>query len=202
MTRLGVLGGTFDPPHFGHLVIAQEAAFALGLERVLFAPARMPPHKLGEPLTPAGHRIRMTELAIAGSPTFELSTADLEGTGPSYTLDLIDRLKAERGSWAEIAFIVGMDSLAELPSWREPENVLDSCLLVAVQRPGQAQVDLRQLGEAIAGRAHKICVLEAPGVEVSSTLLRERVARGEPIRYLTPDSVVDYIQSEGLYRGI
>lgn len=201
MTRLGILGGTFDPPHYGHLVVAQEAFVSLGLERVLFTPAGRPPHKLGVPVSPLEHRVRMVELAIADDPRFSLSRADLRAERPSYTLELLGRLRAECPPDAELFFLVGMDSLADLPTWHRPEEVLQACVLVAVHRPGYPEVDPRALGPAVARLADRVCVLRAPGVDVSSTDLRRRAAEGRPLRYLTPDPIVAYVAEQGLYRG-
>ncbi|MCC7105871.1 MAG: nicotinate-nucleotide adenylyltransferase [Chloroflexi bacterium] len=199
VSRLGMLGGTFDPPHYGHLVVAQESYHALQLERVLFTPAGCPPHKLGEPVSALEHRVSMTELAIASDERFELCRADLEAGRPSFTLDLLQRLGTEYPS-AELFFLVGMDSLADLPTWHEPARILELCTLVAVHRPGQREVDLQRLPPDLRRLADRIRLLWAPGVDVSSTDLRRRVAERQPIRYLTPDPVVRYIEAHGLYR--
>jgi nicotinate (nicotinamide) nucleotide adenylyltransferase len=141
--RLGLLGGTFDPPHYGHLIAAQEAVEQLGLEQVLFMPAAQPPHKLDEPVTPLEMRVRMVQLAIVGNPCFALSLADAERPGPSYTADLLGDLQAEYGPETALYFIVGMDSLHDLPTWRDPARVLAQCILV-----GQPDPSARDAGGA------------------------------------------------------
>lgn len=198
--RLGLFGGTFDPPHFGHLVAAQEAAERLGLDRVLFLPAGQPPHKLGEPVSPFEARRRMVELAIAGNPCFELSLLDAERSGPSYTVDLLGSVRSQLGPEPELYFLTGMDSLRDLTTWREPARVLAQCILVAVSRPGSAAPDPRELERLIPGAAERVVVLETPGVPISSTELRERVAAGRSIRYLVPEPVRELIAAQGLYR--
>jgi nicotinate-nucleotide adenylyltransferase len=196
---LGLFGGTFDPPHFGHLVVAQEAAELLGLERVWFLPAGQPPHKRGQVISPLADRLRMVELAIGDNSRFELSRDDCERAEPSFTVDLLRRLRAKLGRTTELFFLVGMDSLLELQTWREPERVLELCTLVAVTRPGHPAPDLAAVEAQLAGSSRRIRLLETPGVDVSSTDLRARVAAGRPIRYLVPDAVRHYITAAGLY---
>jgi nicotinate-nucleotide adenylyltransferase len=197
--RLGLLGGTFDPPHYGHLIAAQEAAEQLRLEQVLFMPAAEPPHKQCEPITPLETRIRMVELAIAGNPCFALSLADAERPGPSYTADLLGQVQAEAGPDTELYFIVGTDSLRDLLTWREPARVLAQCTLVVASRPGYEPLDPRALEASIPSAASRVRLLGIPGVHVSSTDLRARAAAGRSIRYLTPDPVRALIEMEGLY---
>ena len=199
---LGLFGGTFDPPHFGHLVAAQEAAERLGLERVLFLPAGQPPHKLGEPVNPLEARRRMVELAIDGNPCFELSMLDAERSGPSYTVDLLGYVRSKLGSEPELYFLTGMDSLRDLATWREPAQVLEHCILVAVSRPGYPSPDLAEVERQVPGAAERVLVLETPGVAISSTELRDRVAAGRSIRYLVPEPVREFIGAGGLYRRV
>ncbi len=202
MTRgIGLLGGTFDPPHLGHLVAAQEAWCDLGLEKVLFLPAGVPPHKLGEPVSPPHQRLRMAQLAVEGDPRFEVSTADLERPGPSYTVDLLAMMREQMGPGVALFFIVGMDSLLEIGRWHDPGGIFRRCQVVAVRRPCYPEPDLEDLARRIPESRGRIILLSGPGVEVSSTELRERVARGLPIRYLVPDRVREYIEAQGLYRG-
>jgi nicotinate-nucleotide adenylyltransferase len=170
------------------------------LERVLFLPAGQPPHKLGEPVSAFEQRCRMVELAIAGNPCFELSLLDARRPGPSYTADLLAYARAELGSQGELYFLVGMDSLRDLTTWHDPARVLAQCILVAVSRPGYPPLDPRSLEPHLPGAAERIVVLETPGVAVSSTDLRARVAAGRSIRYLVPDVVRELVEAEGLYR--
>ena len=196
MTRLGLLGGTFDPPHYGHLLAAQEAAWQLDLERVLFLPARQNPLKRDEPMSHAAARCEMVKLAIADNPRFELSTLDLDRTPPSFTVDLLRSLGAAD---RELFFLAGADILPELPRWYAPMEILGLARLVVVNRPGAPAADLRTLDKALPGASERVTVLRMPGVEVSSTGLRERVKHGKPIRYLTPPAVERYIAEHRLY---
>lgn len=198
--RIGVMGGTFDPPHLGHLIMAEEAAVELRLERVLFAPAGMQPFKLGEPVTPAEHRVRMVELAIGGNPCFALTRADVERPGPSYTVHLLEIIQRQLGREAELFFILGADSLADLPSWREPSRILELARVVAAPRRGAAVRELSAPNISPARLRDRVIYLDAPVVDVSSTELRDRVREGRPIRYLVPDAVEQYIREHSLYR--
>lgn len=196
---IGAIGGTFDPPHYGHLVGAQEACALLGLDHVLFVPTGRPPHKLGDPVSSTEHRVRMTELAIEGNPLFRLSLADVNRRGPSYTVQLIPRLRKEIESGAEIVFLIGMDSLRYLGSWKDPDRILKLCRLVAFSRPNYPPVDLDELEEAVPGARDRVVILRTPGVDISSTELRGRVSRHQPVRYLVPPSVESYIRQHELY---
>lgn len=198
MTRLGLLGGTFDPPHYGHLVLAQEAHWRLGLERVLFLPARQNPLKLGSGAgTDAEHRLAMVECAIEGDPWFEVSRLDLDRDGPSFTVDLLRRLSA-RGQ-QELFFLAGADILPELPRWHAPLEILSLATLVVATRPGTPAPDLAALERALPGAASRVQVLDIPGVAISSSEIRARVKANRPIRYLTPPRVEAYIAEHALY---
>lgn len=197
--KLGVFGGTFDPPHLGHLAAAQEACSELGLDRVLFVPAGRNPLKRAEPTSAPEDRLVMTERAVADNPLFAVSPADLDRAGPSYTVDLLERLRAEQGPGHDVAFIVGMDVLHELHRWREPRRVLELARLVAISRPGQRTVDPEELEARLAGARERVTVIRTLGVAVSSSELRCRVAEGRPIRYLVPDAVAAYIRERRLY---
>ena len=198
--RLGLLGGTFDPPHYGHLVAAQEAAWQLRLDQVLFLPARQNPLKQGEASSSVADRCRMVELAIDGDARFALSTADLERPGPSYTVDLLRQLRGRLGAETGLFFLAGADVLQELPDWREPQALLELVSGVAVLgRPGWPAPDGAAL-EARLGVSHgRILGLPMPGVDISSRTLRERVRRGQPLRYLTPPTVEAYVHEHDLY---
>jgi len=191
--RLGLLGGTFDPPHLGHLAAAQEVAWRLDLDRVLFLPARQNPLKRDEPSSAVEDRCEMVRLAIGDNPQFELSRLELDRPPPSYTADLLRALQAPE---RELYFIVGADILPELPRWREPDEILRLARLCVVTRPGAASPDVEVLG---TGARARVEVVSAPGVAVASRELRERVRSGQPIRYLTPAAVERYIVERGLY---
>jgi nicotinate-nucleotide adenylyltransferase len=198
--RLGLIGGTFDPPHYGHLLAAQEAAVLLGLERVLFLPARQNPLKEGEPITPAEDRCAMVERAIAGNPLFELSRLDLDRPPPSYTADLLRTLKAQTPD-DELYFLVGADILPELPRWHRTDEILRLARLVVVNRPDSPQPDVQALEAAFPGARERVDLVFFPGVSVSARYLRTRVAERLPIRYLTPPAVEQYIRAKRLYQA-
>jgi nicotinate-nucleotide adenylyltransferase len=196
LTRVGLFGGTFDPPHNGHLVAAQEAYWRLNLERVLFLPARQNPLKRGEPASSAEARCAMVECAIAGDARFELSRLDLDRPGPSFTVDLLRRLAAPN---QELFFLAGADVLAELPRWHAPLEILELATLVVVSRPGAPSPDLGEFEQRLPGAAHRVRLVQSPGVDISSSELRARVKAGQPIRYLMPPEVERYILDHRLY---
>lgn len=199
--KLGILGGTFDPIHYGHLVVAEECRARLGLDVVLFIPAGQPPHKRGRIISSAEHRVEMVRLAIASNPGFELSRIEVDRVGPSYTVDTLARLRDEYGPSTRLYFVVGMDALAEILTWHEPVRLISLCQVVAVTRPGFADFDLAALEPAIPDARRRICVLPAPELRISSSDLRRRVARGLPIKYQVPESVEEYVYRHGLYRA-
>lgn len=198
--RIGVLGGTFDPVHIGHLIVAEEARVRLGLERVLFVPARVSPHKLDEEPCDAEHRWRMVELAIAGNPHFEASRMELDRRGPSYTVDTLVALRKTFGPGCELHFIMGVDALEGLQRWRDPERILALARIVAVTRPGH-DLDVDALARALPGLPGRLEVLATLQIGISATDLRERARRGLPIRYQVPEEVEAYIREHGLYRS-
>lgn len=200
--RIGLLGGTFDPPHIAHLFVAQEALTQLGLERVYFVPSRQPPHKRGQQISEAAHRLAMLERAIASNPSFAVSTIELERAGPSFTVDTLTHLRAQWGSQPRIALIVGWDMLLDLPRWRQPGDIVDAVdWIVAAHRPGydaeRAADDA--LTTALPNLPAKLIKLPVPQLGISATDLRWRVASSLPIRYLVPDAVAAYIAEHGLY---
>ena len=196
MIRLGLLGGTFDPPHYGHLIAAQETVWRLSLDRLLFLPARQNPLKRGEPSSSARDRCEMVSLAIADNPTFELSRLDLDRPPPSYTADL---LRALHSPEHELFFLVGADILPELPRWREPDQILELARLVVVNRPGSPAPDVEGLALTLPAIRQRVEQVHIPGVDVSSSEIRKRVASGAPIRYLTRPAVEHYIMTRRLY---
>lgn len=199
--RLGILGGTFDPIHHGHLVAAEEARHQLDLERVLFVPAGSPPHKPLQPITPAGHRLNMVELAIASNRHLAISHVDLDRSGPSYTVDTLDLLRAEWGPDALLFFIGGADLLADILTWHQPQRLIESCELAVVERPG-VELDLEPLEEQLPGLTARIHWVRMPGLDISSRDLRARVREGRPISYLVPRAVEAYILEQGLYHNV
>jgi nicotinate-nucleotide adenylyltransferase len=197
VTRLGLLGGTFDPPHYGHLLAAQEVAWRLRLQCVLFLPARQNPLKQGAPSSEAEDRCEMVARAIADNPLFSLSRLDVDRPPPSYTADLLRQLQAGD---RELYFLVGADILPELPRWRAPEEVLRQARLVVINRPGWPQPDLDALEAALPGARARADLVRIPGVDISAAEIRRRVRSARPIRYLTPPAVEAYIADRGLYR--
>ena len=201
--REGILGGSFDPIHNGHLHVAREAMARLGLDRVLFVPARVPPHKQGVAVTAAEHRLAMARLAIAGAPGFEVSDAEIRRDGPSYTFDTVTAELARLGAGWEIVFLVGADQALELGTWHRIGELLQICAVVPVTRPGFRLDDLgrlaRPLGVELAAKV-KAASLEIPPADVSSTEIRRRVRAGEDIAALVPRKVAEYIGAHKLYR--
>jgi nicotinate-nucleotide adenylyltransferase len=200
--RYGILGGTFDPPHLGHLALAQEVYARLALDRVWFMPAGDPPHKRGRIINAAARRLAMVERAVAPDPRFGVLTLELERAGPSYTADTLRALRALWGAEAHLCLILGWDMLAYLPQWHRPEAVIAQAdQIAAVHRIGAETPpgEMERLTARLPGIAAKLVILPAPRFEISGTLLRERVASGLPVRYLVPDAVEEYIQTEGLY---
>jgi nicotinate-nucleotide adenylyltransferase len=197
--RIGVLGGTFDPIHIGHLVAAEEAQLRLGLERVVFVPAGLPPHKLHEDVTPTEHRLNMVRLALNDNPYFVISRVDIDRFGPSYSVDTIELLRDEYGSEAELYFIMGSDSLAELPTWHRPERLIRLCRIVALPRLGY-RVGLEELNRLLPGAIARVQLLDMPLLQISGTDLQRRVRVGLSIKYLVPPAVEDYIRQHKLYQ--
>jgi nicotinate-nucleotide adenylyltransferase len=195
--NIGVLGGTFDPIHIGHLVVAEEARIKLGLREVLFVPAGQPWLKLGRNITLAVHRVEMVRRAIADNPHFKLCTLEVERPGPSYTVDTLTMLRKQLGSEASFFFILGRDTLAELPLWKEPEKLVQLCRLVVAPRLGSK--DLKHLETAIPGVLDKVIQLDMPVIGISSSGIRQRLAQGLPVRYLVPPEVEKYITEHKIY---
>jgi nicotinate-nucleotide adenylyltransferase len=197
--KIGVLGGTFDPVHLGHIVMAEEARKELGLAEVIVVPAGQPMAKSTGHVTLAEKRIEMLRLAIIGKPHLKISYMDIERPGPSYTVDTIDAIKKRYGGKAEIYFILGWDSLAQLPDWREPGRIVEMCYLVAVPRPGWSKPDLEAMEKNIPGISQKVTFIDKPNLDISATMIREKVARREAIDQLVPGLVAEYIKKHRLY---
>ena len=197
--RLGILGGTFDPIHIGHLILAEEAWHQLGLDQVLLAPAADPPHKRGQGKSPADHRVRMVELAIADNPHLALSRIDVDRPGPHYTLDMVRLLQEQYGPGASLYFLMGLDSLADLPTWHRPLDLMQHCHLVAFSRP-DAAFDWEALEMALPGVRSRVILLPMPLLQISSSDLRDRARQGRPLRYQVLPQVERYIHEQQLYR--
>lgn len=196
--RIGILGGTFDPPHIGHLILAEAAREGIDADRVLFVPAGDPPHKQGETRQTVDHRLAMLECAIAGIQTFAISRVDLDRPGPHYTVDML-RLLADEYPHAELYFIMGGDSLRDLPRWHRPADLIARCRF-AVMRRTDADSDPAMHGDLFPGLAGRVTMIDAPLIGLSSTDIVERIRAGRSIRYLVPPAVEAYIHQHGLYR--
>ena len=193
MSRIGVMGGTFDPIHHGHLVAAEEVRHGLGLDRVLFVPAGDPWQKGGTDVSPSDDRFEMIRCAIADNDAFDASRVDIDRGGPTYTIDTLRALNEElQGD--QLFFITGADAILEILTWKDPQDVLALASFVAVTRPGHDLAGLQKLGIG-----ERVRVIEIPALAISSTDIRQRVREGRPIRYLVPGPVEDYIREHGLY---
>jgi nicotinate-nucleotide adenylyltransferase len=197
--RLGVLGGTFDPPHYGHLLLADTARVQLCLDRVLLVPAGQPPHKPADQPSPVADRVAMTQAALddASTPAFRLCRVDLDRPGPHYTVDALAALR-ELYPLAEMWFLIGADSLADLPRWRDPAGIVNLARLAVLPRSG-ATPDLDELAAAVPGLHRRVDWLSGPPLDLSSSALRERVRQGLLLRFLVPPSVEAFIRERGLY---
>lgn len=192
-TRIGVMGGTFDPIHHGHLVAASEVAHRFELDEVIFVPTGEPAFKQDRPVTDSEHRYLMTVIATASNPMFTVSRVDIDRPGLTYTVDTLRDLQSERPD-ADLYFITGADAIAQILTWKDAPQLFDMAHFVGVTRPGHALSD--------AGLPNGVVsTLEVPALSISSTDVRERVADGEPVWYLVPDGVVQHIAKYGLYRG-
>jgi len=197
MARLGIMGGTFDPIHYGHLMAAEEARVRFALERVIFVPNGRPPHKKDYAVTDAEHRYAMVLLATSSNLRFEASRMELERPGPSYTVDTLAQIREQSGPEADLHFITGADAVPEILGWKDPQRLLGLCQLIAAARPGyRLDRALSSLDPEMRSRIH---ALNIPGVAVSSTEMRARAAAGLPLTYLAPPEVVAYIAKHGLY---
>lgn len=193
--RLGLFGGTFDPIHVGHLILAEQCREACALDKVWFVVANEPPHKRGLKRTAVHHRLEMARLGVAGHPGFAVSEIEAERTGPSYSVDTLAQIQAEQPG-DELFFLIGGDSLVDLPTWREPERIASMASIVVVNRPG-ASAEIPDLGPD----ARPFEFVTIPPIGVSSSDLRSRLAEGRSVRYMVPSAVGAYIEAHGLYRS-
>ena len=197
--RIGVFGGTFDPIHIGHLILAEEAWFQLKLDCVYLVPAGDPPHKQDRRLTLVEHRIRMAELATAEIDYLQVSRIDADRPGPHYTVDMVRLLRQQVGPAVEIYFLMGMDSLRDLPKWYDPAWLIENCTLVALSRH-DVELDWEKLNAALPGIRDRVIILDMPELEIASHAIQARVRDGQPIRHQVPRAVEAYIYKHGLYK--
>jgi len=196
--RLGVFGGTFDPIHYGHLVAAQEVLSELKLDRILFVPAGWPPHKPLRYISPVHQRVAMVELALKSNPQFELSRVDIDRPGPSYTVETLELLHRQMGPGTELYFIMGLDSLADLSRWHNPNRIIQLADLVVVDRP-RYDVNMEALKQAVPDIETRLHLVHIPGMNISSSDLQRRVREHKPIKYQVPEAVEAYIYANRLY---
>lgn len=201
---IGLFGGSFDPIHHGHLIIARAVAEQVGLHRVILLPSATPPHKQAQALTTPHHRAEMVRLAIQGEPLFDLSDHDLTRAGPTYTVQTVAHFRQRFGPGVRLAWIIGADSLAELHTWYHVGDLADACDLLTAVRPGWERPDLSALRAAVGpDRLARIesHVLDTPRIDISSTDIRARVRAGRSVSYLVPAPVAEYIERHRLYKG-
>ena len=196
---MGIFGGTFDPPHLGHLILAAEARAQLGLERLLWVLTPDPPHKQGQSIAPLELRLEMVKLAIADDPQFEISSVELNRPGPHYALDTVQIL-AGQNPGVNLVYLMGGDSLRDLPDWHRPTDFISACHLIGVMRRPDDAVELGILEESLPGLTAKVRFVDAPLLEIAAHEIRNRIAEGRPFRNFLPEPVYKYIDSHGLYR--
>ena len=201
--RLGVMGGTFDPIHIGHLVAADEARCQFRLDKVVFVPSARPPHKTGVRHSPAADRLQMVRIAIRGNPFLDVSDVELEREGLSYTIDTLRAMRRLYGSGVKLFFITGADAILEILTWKDPEELLAESSFIAATRPGFPLESLRHALPEKTSRGtdplESVYSMEIPALAISSTDIRERAASGRPFRYMVPQGVWEYIEARGLY---
>jgi len=195
--RLGVMGGTFDPIHHGHLLTAEEAAVQFGLDEVVFVPTGQPWMKEERDVSSPEHRYLMTVIATASNPRFFVSRLEVDREGPTYTVDTLRELKEQRGGDVDLFFVTGADAVLEIFQWKDPDEILELAHFIAATRPGY---DLDRFEAEEPSRHQNVSVMNIPALAISSTDIRERVREGRPIRYLVPEGVESYIEKAGLYR--
>jgi len=199
MQTIGIFGGTFDPPHLGHLILAAEARAQLNLERLLWVLTPDPPHKQRQSIAPLEHRLEMVKLAIANDPQFEISRVELTRAGPHYALDTVHIL-AGQNPGVNLVYLMGGDSLRDLPHWHRPADFLSACHLIGVMRRPGDTVELAALEKSLPGLRSKVRFVEAPLLDIAAREIRRRIAEKQPFRYFLPERVYEYIDSHGLYR--
>ena len=199
MQTIGIFGGTFDPPHLGHLILAAEARAQLGLERLLWVLTPDPPHKQDQSIAPLQHRLEMVKLAIANDPQFEISSVELTRPGPHYALDTV-LILAGQYPGENLVYLMGGDSLRDLPHWHRPSDFVSACHLIGVMRRPGDTVELAALEKSLPGLRSKVRFVEAPLLDIAAREIRRRIAEGRPFRYFLPERVFEYINEHGLYR--
>jgi len=200
LRRIGIMGGTFDPVHYGHLVAAEGARCHFNLDKVIFVPAGSPPHKIPKQISGANHRLVMTHLAVSSNPFFTVSAIEIEREGKTYTIDTVREISGLCRD-ADIYFITGADAVLEILSWKNVLELLSMCFIIAATRPGYKLVSLKEgLPGLSDDELKKIIIMEVPALAISSTDIRQRILAGKPIKYLLPENVEKYIKEQSLYK--
>jgi len=197
--RIGIFGGTFDPPHIAHLILADEACSQIRLERILWVLTPDPPHKHGQSITPLVDRLAMVRAAMANNLAFELSRVEIDRPAPYYALDTV-RLLRQQYPGAELVYLMGGDSLRDLPMWYRPREFVEACHALGVMLRPEVKVDLPALEAQIPGVSAKVCLIQTPLIEISASQIRQKVSQDGSFRYYLPQGVYDIIQERGLYR--
>jgi nicotinate-nucleotide adenylyltransferase len=199
--NIGIMGGTFDPIHIGHLIVAEQVLSSLELEKVIFIPAGEPWMKADRQITAAQHRVEMVRLAIASNPFFELSTIEIEHPGWTYTVDTLEQLSKDLDNGTRLFLLIGWDGLKNMPKWRAPYRISKIATLVTFPRPGVPEPDISLLEKSMPALSERMIRLNGPYIGISSTDIRERLSVGKSVRYLVPSEVGRYIVDQGLYQS-
>ncbi len=199
--KIGILGGTFDPVHLGHLIIAEEVRSNLGLDKILFVPAGVPWMRENEGVSAGKHRLNMVDLAVKSNPHFQSSSIEIDRQGVTYTADTLETLREDLDHEVELSFIMGMDVLEKFHLWKSPETVVELCSLVIVNRPGNQAVDVNEVVKKYPEAGAKLRIINVPRMEISSSEIRERVRQEKSLKYLVSEEVIEYIDQNNLYKG-
>ena len=199
--KIGILGGTFDPVHLGHLIIAEEVRSNLGLDKILFVPAGVPWMRENEGVSAGKHRLNMVDLAVKSNPHFQSSSIEIDRQGVTYTADTLETLREDLDHEVELSFIMGMDVLEKFHLWKSPETVVELCSLVIVNRPGNQAVDVNEVVKKYPEAGAKLRIINVPRMEISSSEIRERVRQEKSLKYLVSEEVIAYIDQNNLYKG-
>lgn len=199
--KIGILGGTFDPVHLGHLIIAEEVRSNVGLDKILFVPAGVPWMRENEGVSAGKHRLNMVDLAVKSNPHFQSSSIEIDRQGVTYTADTLETLREDLDHEVELSFIMGMDVLEKFHLWKSPETVVELCSLVIVNRPGNQAVDVNEVVKKYPEAGAKLRIINVPRMEISSSEIRERVRQEKSLKYLVSEEVIEYIDQNNLYKG-
>jgi nicotinate-nucleotide adenylyltransferase len=199
--KIGIMGGTFDPIHMGHLIVAEEVRLALELDKVIYIPAGDPWMKADRQIIEAPHRVEMVRLAIESNPFFQLSTIEIEHPGCTYTVDTLEQLSRDFDNETRLFLLIGWDGLMSMPKWKAPYRISKMATLVTFPRPGVPEPDISVLEESMPGLSERMVKLDGPYIGISSTDIRARLASGKSARYLLPAEVERYISAQGLYKN-